>query len=193
MKKSFKLLMVLLSTAVLSTASFGASDEFKFLPVFTDASYTPDFEVAVVTGYMDYTRNGIDDSAVYGAELSFDCPVFTLPGDNPLRQQLSINRYNKKGLKVTTIEMNPYYFIDLAKDLTFGFGPAIGAVRGDPTDGDAEWLFSAQVGAGVKYYINNFLVGADIRYQWTTEKSFGGTTDVGLDNTRFLLKAGYRF
>lgn len=195
-----KWLSALLSTAVISSASFAGSDEFKAFPIFTDDNWKPNIEVAAVVGYMNFDRSSInnravDDGVVYGLalEFSFDCPVFTLPGDNLLRQQLNINRYDKNGLKVTTIEMNPYYFIDLSKDLVLGFGPGIGAVHGEPEGGKDQWLFAVQAGAGLKYYIDDFLIGADVRYQWTAAKDFGASTKEDLDNMRMLMKVGYRF
>ncbi len=195
MKTIPKQLIVLLSTAVISTVSYAQSDEFKMFPIFTDDNFKANMEVAAVVGYMDFDRSAMDDRSVYGIELSFDCPVFTLPGNNPLRQQLSVNHSDKGGFEVTSIEMNPYYFIDMADDLVLGFGPGIGAVHGEPDGGQDQWLFAVQAGAGLKYYMDDFLVGADIRYQWTAEKNFSsvGGQKEDLENMRLLLKAGYRF
>ena len=195
MKKSLKILSAILTCTVLSTSVYAKSDELVILPIFTNDKWEANLEVAAVAGYMNFDRSGIDSGTVYGAEISFDCPVFTLPGDNLLRQQLAVSRYDKNGLKVTTIEINPYYFIDLSDKLVFGFGPGIGGVHGDPDNGKDQWLFSVQAGAGLKYYINDFIVGADLRYQWTAEKNFSNTggQKEDLDNARFLLKAGYRF
>lgn len=195
MKTISKQLSVLLSTALISTASYAQSDEFKMFPIFTDDDFKANIEVAAVAGFMDFERSGVDDRTVYGVELSFDCPVFTLPGNNPLRQQLSVNHSDKGGFEVTSIEMNPYYFIDMADDLIFGFGPGIGAVHGESDGGKDQWLFAVQAGAGLKYYMDDFLIGADLRYQWTAEKNFSnaGGQKEDLDNMRLLLKAGYRF
>ncbi len=194
MKKSF-ITSAIVACSLLSTSLFAESDKFCVFPCFTDDSWRPNFEVAAVVGHMDFDRSSIDDGNVYGIELSFDCPVFTLPGDNLIRQQLNVNKYHKNGLKVTTIEMNPYYFIDLSDKLVLGFGPGIGAVHGDPDGGKDQWLFAVQAGAGLKYYINDFLIGADLRYQWTAEKNFNNTggQKEDLDNMRCLVKAGYRF
>lgn len=183
-----KYLSALLGTALLSTASLSAADEFKAFPIFTDDNWKADMEVAAVAAYVNFDRSEIDNGMAYGLDLAFNCPVFTLEGDHLIRQQLTLSRYDKNGLKVTTIEMNPYYTIDLAKDLVLGFGPGIGGVHADVDGGESQWLFAVQAGAGVKYYINDFLIGADIRRQWTAKKEVGE-----LDNMRMLLKAGYRF
>lgn len=127
MKKVSTLKNILLSLVVASSASF-AGDEFKFLPIFLNDDYKYNFEISAVVGVADFDKSGVDNGTMYGLEVSFDCPVFTLPGDNLLRQQLNLNHFDENGLKVTTIEMNPYYFIDIADDLVVGFGPGIGGI-----------------------------------------------------------------
>lgn len=192
MNKCFKFLGAILASALLSTNSFAQSDKFCVLPCFTDDNWKPNFEVAAVTGYVKFSQDGIKSGNASGLEFSFDCPVFTLPGDNLVRQQFNLTQYDKNGLRITTIEMNPYYFINLSEKLVLGFGPGIGAVHADQDGAQDQWMFAAQVGAGVKYYINDFIIGADLRHQWTASKDFGnGKQD--LDSMRFLFKAGYRF
>lgn len=190
-----KLFTALTTVAVLSTASFAQSDEFKAFPIFTDDTWKANIEVAAVAGRVNFDNSTPDDGGIYGLELSFDCPVFTLPGDNLLRQQLNLSQYDKNGFKMTVIEMNPYYFVDLSDNLVLGFGPGIGGVHGDPDGGKDQWLFSVQVGAGLKYYIDDFLIGMDMRYQWTAEKNFSnvGGQKEDLNNKRCLVKVGYRF
>lgn len=191
MKKISKIKNVLLSLAMLSTASFGA-DEFKFIPIFTDDDYKFNFEVAAVVGSMAFKESNLKTSTTYGVDVSFDCPVFTLPGDNLLRQQLTLSSYDKGNVEITTIEMNPYYFIDLADDLTLGFGPGLGAMNVDTDGAKDKWLFTYQAGAGLKYYIDKVIVGVDCRYQWTDTKDFGSGQE-DFDNMRILLKIGYAF
>lgn len=191
MKHIQKGLGALLASAVLSTSAFAAEREFQVLPIFLDNSWKPQFEVAAVVGSTNFDNN-LKTGANYGVELSFDCPVFTLPGDHTLRQQLSVSRYDKNNFDVTVIEMNPYYFFKLSPDLLLGVGPGIAGVYGDPEGGKDNWAFAFQAGAGLKYYMDNFLVGIDARWQWTDEKDYGSGKE-DLDNMRILLKAGYRF
>ncbi len=193
MLKLPKLLLALVATTLLSSTVSAQSDEWKFFPAFNDDTWEANFEVAAVANYYIFERNELNNGLAYGVEVSFDCPVFTPPIENPLRQQLSVNRYDKNGLLITSIEMNPYYFINLSDDLVLGFGPGLGAIEANPDNAKSQWLFSLQAGAGLKYYVDDFLIGADLRYQWTAEKDLGSGSKVGLDNTRFLLKAGYRF
>ncbi len=193
MTKILKLVPSLTLATALMTASLNAADEFKFLPIFLDDSYKAHAEVALVGGYIDIDQKGSDDGADYGVEFSFDCPVFTLPGDNLLRQQLTVTRHDESDFSMTTIEMNPYYFIRLADNLVLGFGPGIGGMFAEVDHGKDNWLFTYQVGGGLKYYMGNLLVGADVRWQWTTEKDFGSGEKEALDNMRVLAKVGYRF
>lgn len=193
MKHVKKALVSVITAAALSTSAVGAEREFKILPVFTDANWCGQTEVAAVIGSSNFDKDELSTGVNYGVELSFDCPVFTLPGDHLLRQQLTLSRYDKDNFEVTVIEMNPYYFFDIANDLVLGVGPGIAAVHGNPDNGDSKWAFAYQAGAGLKYYMDNdFLVGLDIRWQWTDEKDFGAGKE-DLDNMRVLLKAGYRF
>lgn len=193
MKYIKKALTALVTLSVLSTASFAEDREFKVLPVFTDANWCGQTEVAVVVGSSNFDKDELSTGANYGLEISFDCPVFTLPGDHILRQQLSVSRYDKNDFEVTVIEMNPYYFFRLSNKLQLGVGPGIAAVHGDPDNGNDNWAFAFQAGAGLKYYLeNNFLVGMDLRWQWTDEKDYGAGEE-DLDNMRVLFKVGYRF
>lgn len=191
MKSIQKGLGALLASAVLSTSAFAAESEFQVLPIFLDDNWKPKFELAAVAGSTNFDSSR-KTGANYGVELSFECPVFTLPGDHILRQQLSLSRYDKDGFEVTVIEMNPYYFFTLADNLLLGVGPGISGVHGDADGGKDEWAFAFQAGAGLKYYIDDFLVGVDARWQWTAEKDYGSGKE-DLDNMRILLKAGYRF
>lgn len=61
-------------------------------------------------------------------------------------------------------------------------------MHADEDAGESQWLFAVQAGAGLKYNIDDFLIGADIRHQWTAKKEVGE-----LDNMHLLLKAGYCF
>ena len=194
MKHIKKILGALVTAAVLSTSAIAAERELKVLPIFTDDNWCGQTEVSVVMGSSNFDKDGLSTGVNYGVELSFACPVFTLPGDHILRQQLSISRYDKDNFEVTVIEMNPYYFFRLSDNLLLGVGPGIAAVHGDPDNGDDKWAFAFQAGTGLKYYLtDNVLVGADLRWQWTAEKDFGTGTKEDLDNMRVLIKVGYRF
>jgi opacity protein-like surface antigen len=193
MKAMKKSLLTLASGILLSSSVYGV-DKFVAFPILNDPTYKPNIEVALIGGYVGFANNDLDGGSMYGLEVSLDCPVFTLAGDNLIRQQLSVNKYSKNSADVTTIEMNPYYFMHLSKDLLLGFGPGIGAAFVD-VPGKETWLFTYQAGAGLKYYINkNVLVGLDVRWQGSVDKDYTGSgKDDNLNNTRTLAKVGYRF
>jgi len=192
MNKITKSLLGVISSSVLMSSSLFAADEFKAFPIFTDKDFKLNTEVALVGGHMSFDNDGLDGGVMYGVELSLDCPVFTLPGNNLLRQQFSVNQYSEDDFDVTTIEVNPYYFIDITENMVVGFGPGIGVAFADAA-GEEETFFTYQVGAGVKYYMDSFLIGADFRWQGSNEKDFGSGDDVDIINTRIMGKIGYRF
>ena len=198
MKHINKVLGALITSAILATSSFSAdiateSSELKILPIFTDDNWCGKVEVAAVLGSINFDNSSLSTGANYGVELSFDCPVFTLPGKHAIRQQLTLSHYDKSNFAVTIIEMNPRYFFKLNNRLHLGVGPGIAGVHGDPDNGNSEWAFAVNAGADLKYYVENDIVlGLDLRWQWTGEKDFGaGKQD--LDNMRVLAKVGYRF
>lgn len=191
MKKIKRGLGTLISVAVLSATSLAASDEFKILPIFTDDAFCFKTEIAVTGMNMSFDE-GSESGMAFGAELSLGCPIFTLPGNNTIRQQFAVNKYSKDGLSLTTVAMNPYYFIDLSKDLVLGFGPGIGGVLAE-VGGNDTWLFTYQASAGIKYYMDDFLIGVDARKQWTVDKDVFGNGEEDLNNMRLIAKVGYRF
>lgn len=193
MKKINKTLTALVSAAILSTSSLAASDELKILPIFTDKDFCLKTELAITGANISFDENAKDGMSL-GAELSLGCPIFTLPGNNPIRQQFSLNKYSEGSLSLTTVSMNPYYFINLSKDLVLGFGPGIGGLLAEVKGRDDVWLFTYQASVGVKYYIDDFLIGLDVRKQWSAEKDLDGIAgEEDLSNMRLIAKVGYSF
>ena len=181
MKLFKKALISAACSAVLVSSSLYGADELKILPVFTDDNYCGQVEVSAVAQSVNFKNETVN---AYGAEVSFDCPVFTLPGDHVLRQQLTVLSYDTAGVSTTSIEMNPYYFFKLQDNLQLGVGPGIGGIKSGDT-----WRFTYQAGAGLKYYATqNIIVGADFRWQGVEEKN-----GVDMENTRLIAKIGYRF
>ena len=180
--KSFKKALISAAcSAVLVSSSLYGADELKILPIFTDDNYCGQVEVSAVYESVNFEHDTVD---AYGAEISFDCPVFTLPGKHILRQQLTLLTYDTGAEDMYSIEMNPYYFFKLQDDLELGVGPGIGGMKMGDT-----WHFTYQAGAGLKYYATqNIIVGADFRWQGVEEKD-----GIDMDNTRLIAKVGYRF
>lgn len=190
LKKGF---LAIVGSALIASSLYSA-DEFKALPIFTDDSYCVNMEVSLLGGSVNFDNSAVKDGSVFGIEASLDCPVFTLPGNNLLRQQFSLNRYSKSGIDITTIEVNPYYFIDLSNKLVLGFGPGIGGALVDADGANKTWMFTYQAGAGLKYYMDEFLIGLDVRWQGSVQKDYLGTGNKeNIDNTKVIAKVGYRF
>jgi len=195
MKNLMKMIMVSIIGIMLSTTSSMATEskEFKVLPIFTEDNWDPEIEVELVNGVMDFNKDGVDKSKAIGLGFSFACPVFTLPGNHILRQQLNVNMYDKEGMSIANLEMNPHYFFKIEDNFLLGFGPGVGVMKVNPDNSEEQLLLTAQAGVSMKYYIGNVMAGFDIRHQWTAEKNLGNGIDENMDNTRYLVKVGYSF
>lgn len=173
-------------STLLGTALF--ADGVKFLPV-SEASYTPSFAVAALGGYQK--TDAVDGTGVYGVEVSLTCPLLQIP-DHMIRQQVSLARADSNGLTTTSLELNPHVLFDVAPQLHVGVGPSLGAIYASGLS-DHDIAFGIGAGASVTYDIApKYFVGAESRYQWTTDASLSGRS-VNLDNTRTLLKVGVHF
>lgn len=176
-------------TASLLVGTLSNAKEFEVLPILK-SSFCPNVQVGLATGYTNY-KNVAAEGATVGVEITFDCPIFTLPWDN-LRQQIMVNQFNSDGMNLTNFEFNPYYIIDLGNGLDFGFGPGWGVVLSDTYTHDV--AFALQAGAGVQYDISSrYYAGADVRYQWTQKIDVAPGVREDLDNYRAQVKVGYRF
>lgn len=172
---------------VVATAAQGVAAEGWKFPGFSSDDYQAQPSLALVGGAMDPDFGQVDSGALYGVELSLNCPLLQ-PPTNRIRQQLSLTRFDEDGVKITSLEINPHYVVAMGENLEIGFGPGFGVldVEAGPED---EMLLGAQVGASVHYRRGALFFGGEARYQVTTEEGFGGR-DRGADNTRVLLKVG---
>jgi len=181
MKKNIAIALLLLNTAV-----FGAAKETKMLPIFTEG-YCATPTIALMGGYGKYadTNSG---GGIYGLELGFACPVFQVK-DLEINQVLSLVRYNKDGLEVNSLEMNPRIMFPISKKMKFGFGPGLGVVFGDK-----DTAFGFQLGASLDYAItSDMFIGLETRYQWMGEEELSTGVKTNLDNSRTLIKIGRHF
>ncbi len=134
-------------------------------------------------------------SSIVGAELSLNCPTLQ-PPSNRIRQQFSFTRASRGGVKTYNYEINPHYIVEVSPGFEIGGGPGLGYVTVDTPNGDGS-VFGLQFGVSAHYQADRspLFLGAEARYQFTTEDRFGGAgsprTDV--NNFRFAIKAGYRF
>lgn len=166
----------------------------KILPILTDESYTFDFAVAAMGGYQEvHHKNG---SGAFGGEISFNCPLVTLPS-NVIRQQLSVVRYDKEvspnnNFEMVSVELNPHVMIDVTEKFRVGAGPGFGVVVADSVKSDV--VFGLNAGVSMDYAIAGpVFIGAQVRWQWTTEGEFSQGYETSVDNCLALGKVGIKF
>ena len=184
-----KILKLSISALLLAGSTLYADREFKVLPIATDASYCASLGLALIGGFQEVHHD--NGSALYGIELSLACPALQLPS-NDVRQQVSLTRYDEDGITLTSLEFNPHVMFDITKDLQIGAGPGFGIVYGDASESDL--VFALNAGASLNYDItSNVFLGAEARWQWTTEGEFAPNYKTSVDNVRSLLKVGMHF
>jgi len=159
----------------------------------TKDGYKAEPTISLLAGQMSPGTSGMDNGSVTGIELSLNCPLLQ-PPTNRIRQQVSLTQYDKAGIKLTNFEINPHYVIEVSPGLELGGGPGLGYVTTDTANKDPGfWGFNLGVSA---HYMGMgpLFIGAEYRYQMTTEEDFGGAAGKdNLDNTRFDIKIGYSF
>lgn len=155
--------------------------------------------ISLMAGQMSPDDSDLDSGTIIGAELSLNC-VLLQPPTNRLRQQISVTRYDETidgvDLTITNIELNPHYVVEVAPNVEVGGGPGLGFVMTSADfDGSKDPnYFAFQLGASVHYTGLPVFLGAEWRYQMTTDEEFvsGGTKD-DINNSRFAVKVGYAF
>ena len=163
------------------------AEGWTFGPAFKDG-WKPEFTVAGVLGALDPDHAG---SGLYkGVEVSLNCPWFQ-PPTGAIRQQFNIGRFNHDGLSLTSIEMNPNYFVSVGNGWSVGAGPGIGFVRAK-LDGREAAMSSVQVSANVAYRSGALFFGAGARYQDTRNKELVPGKS-GADNWLLMAKVGFNF
>lgn len=181
--------------ALIALLALGVSSsyakEMKFLPIINDSNYCFSPSVALLLGNAKY-KDATNSSTLYGVELSIACPALQLETQN-IKQQISLVHYSKKnGFSSNTLEFNPHVMFDVADKFQVGVGPGFGLVFAN-TNNSSSTVLGLNLGASANYEISNLMfIGAEARYQWTTDANFGGS-NVSLNNFRTLLKVGYHF
>jgi len=173
------------------TLAAGTASAADWFPV-ADEGFSAAPSVAVVGGTQDFAWDGADSGSVAGIEFGLNCPLLAVDSGR-IRQQVSLTQYDEDGLETTHLELNPHYLFVDDGNLTVGAGPGFGWVQADPEQGDSANAFALQAGASVNYDFGPAFVGAEARYQWTTEADFGGNSEEDLSNTRVMAKVGVNF
>ena len=182
-----KKVIVAALVAMLTTTLFAR--EMKVLPILTDGDYCLGPGVALIGGYIKHEEG--DASAVYGVEFSLACPAFQLPSLD-IKQQISLVRETDGDFEAITLEFNPHVMFDVSKNFQLGVGPSLGVVFAKEVESDVAYAVGAGVSANYNF-TNGMFVGAEARYQWTSDVELVAGANFDLNNARAVLKVGMHF
>ncbi|MFP4182845.1 MAG: porin family protein [Thiohalospira sp.] len=183
--------LIATATAAGLTLGAGTASAADWFPI-ADEGFSAQPSVAVAGGTQELDWDGADSGSVAGIELAMNCGLFA-PEQGRIRQQISLTQYDEDGLETTHLELNPHYLFVDDGPLTVGAGPGLGYVDADRDGGGDDGAFALQAGASVNYDFGPAFVGAEARYQWTTEADLGNNFEEDLGNTRVMAKVGVNF
>jgi opacity protein-like surface antigen len=161
------------------------------------AGMKPDYKaepaLSLIAGQMSPGTAGLKDGTITGIELSLNCPLLQ-PPTNRIRQQVSVTQYDESGTKITNIELNPHYVVEVSPGLELGGGPGLGYITTKTSAQDPSF-WGLSLGLSAHYTaMGPLFLGAEYRYQVTTKEDFGGSVGKdNLNNGRFDVKVGYSF
>jgi len=155
-----------------------------------DSEFTLSPSVALIGG-LESVHSSLSQNAVYGVELGFNCLA-----TSAIRQQIQITQFKDNDLKISTVTINPYYYVPInttSNDtVKIGFGPTVGFTKVD-NGTDSDTLFTYGVGTNLTVDIGtNYFLGTEVKYELTDETLLTGFAD-DADNLKVFAKAGYRF
>ena len=180
--------IVIASLIALSMTSLSAR-ETKLLPIMSDGEYCLGPAVALIGGYGK--TNNVKSTGLYGVEFSLACPLLQIP-DFDIKQQVSLVHQNSDGYEATSFELNPHVMFDVVKDIQVGVGPELGVLFAKGAKSDT--VFTYGLGTSANYDLaNGMFIGAEARYQWTTDAELVSGVKNDLNNFRTLLKVGVHF
>ena len=187
MKKT-ALLSVLASTLIMAGGDIAPVE--PMVPTFNEVEDSVGdipMGFAVLGGVLRGEGDNTDWNALYGAELTFEC-LFS----SDVRSQLQFTHYDEAGTKMLQLSVNPHYIFNRGDTVEFGFGPHLGAAKVEIGSED-DTVFTYGLGASIRSNISeNFFVGAEARYEWTTDAEFSGVED-NQNNAKVFAKIGYSF
>jgi len=191
--KKITLLSVLASTLI-----FAGGD---ISPVVEPVVPTPTFEdevvdtgsagipmgIALLGGIMQGDGDDAEWNPVYGAEFSFKCLL-----SDSVRSQIQFTNYDQDNLKMMQLSLNPHYIFNRGNTVEFGVGPHVGLASVEIGSED-DIVYTYGGGASITANLTeHFFLGAEARYEWTTETTFAGT-DTNFNNAKIFGKIGYSF
>ncbi len=188
MKKTIGLLLT--GSVMLSTTAM--AEGWNFLAG-SKAGYTAEPAVSLLFGRMSPSTSGLDDGNIAGIELSLNCPLLQ-PPTNRIRQQASYTRYDEGTTQIDSFEINPHYVVEVSPGLEIGGGPGLGYITTSTANGSDPSFLAFNLGLSAHYTgFGPVFLGAEYRYQFTTEEDFGAAIKDDLNNGRFDIKVGYSF
>ncbi len=187
MKKTL-LLSVLASTLIFAGGDIDPVE--PMVPTFNEVDNSTGgipMSFALLGGVMKGEGDNADWEKMFGAELAFECLFST-----DIRSQLQFTHYDVDGVKMLQLSANPHYIFNRGDTVEFGAGPHIGVAKVEIGSED-DTVFTYGLGVSAKADIGaNFFVGAEARYEWTTDATFAGVDD-DLNNAKVFAKLGYSF
>ena len=185
MKKAI-LLSVLASTLIFAGGDIDPTTSTVKSPAEEIAPSIP-MSFGILGGVMKDQRSDTNWKGFYGVEFAFAC-LFS----DSTRSQLQLTNYDHDDLKMLQLSANPHYIFNRGDAVEFGFGPHLGAAK-VTMDNEDDTIFTYGAGASLRSDITeNFFVGAEARYEWTTDAEFSGEKD-NLNNAKVFAKIGYSF
>lgn len=178
-----------LGSALLAGSAPATAAGWELLPA-ANPDYEAEATLALMGGMQDPEVGDVGASDAYGFELSLNCPTLK-PPRGEIRQQISLTGFDKEGLELASLELNPHYLVPLAENLDLGVGPGLGYVMAE-NGRHEDSVFALQAGASLHYRSGALFLGAEARYQVTQEADFGRRNE-DLNNYRLLGKAGINF
>ena len=189
MKKT-ALLSVLASTLIFAGGDIAPVEPMVQTPAVNETDNSVGsipMSFALLGGVMKGEGSDTDWKGFYGAELAFEC-LFS----SDVRSQLQLTNYDHDNLQMLQLSANPHYIFNRGDAVEFGFGPHIGVAKVEILNED-DTVFTYGLGASARADIaSNFFVGAEARYEWTTDATFNGVDD-DLNNAKVFAKLGYSF
>jgi hypothetical protein len=124
---TMKIARILLTAALAPPPPPGPGRRLE-VPAHRRQGLRPAFVASVTGGMMDPKHVGSGDA--WGLELAMNCGLLQTP-TGVVRTKLSVQPFDKDGLELQTVELNPRWTTPIAQDLTLGVGPGIGWVKAD--------------------------------------------------------------
>jgi len=186
MKKTV-LLSILTSTLIMAGGDIDPVEPMIETPAVEEASSGIPMGIALLGGVLKGDGDNTDWNPLYGVELSFECLL-----SDSTRSQLQYTHYDEDGIKMQQLSVNPHYIFNRGDTVEFGAGPHIGVTKVEIANED-DTIFTYGVGASLRANVtNHFFVGAEARYEWTTDAEFNGVED-DFNNAKVFAKIGYSF